>query len=88
MPGKADNFVETIHGKKMFFTKEASIKYANGEFMAGTVEGCPIDDMFLCINREWDENFFLMLREDEAAAIINVLSAVIQKRRRAEMEKD
>ena len=54
-------------------------EYANCSFSAGSVEGAGVDTVYLKVERDGIEDVFLLLRPDEAAAIVWTLSGAIWK---------
>lgn len=52
-------------------------EYTNSSFTAGEVEGHPVDTLYLRLERDGNVDTFLLLREDEAAALIWCLSGVL-----------
>lgn len=54
-------------------------EYANAEFSAGSVEGAGVDTVYLKVCRDGETDVFLLLRPDEAAAIVWTLSGAVWK---------
>lgn len=51
--------------------------YQNCVFSAGTVEGHPVDTLYLKLERDGQVDIFLLLRPDEAAALAWCLTGAL-----------
>jgi hypothetical protein len=59
------------------FTELIRQGYSNCVFSAGSVEGHPVDTLYLMLERNGNIDTFLMLRPDEAAAIGWLMTGVL-----------
>jgi hypothetical protein len=67
------------------YTERIKQEYANCSFSAGEVAGHPVDTLYLRIEREGEHQLFLLLRPDEASAIIWCLSGAMWSEQVAEV---
>ncbi len=63
-----EEWAEDIDGHSVTFTERIRQEYTNCYFSAGTVEGHPIDTLYIKFTKEGRETFWL-LRPDEMAAV-------------------
>lgn len=72
-----------VSHKKEMMTENVMLKeicsqpYLFTEWSAGIVEGHPIDTIYLKVQRELEEPTTILLRRDEALAIIHLLSGAL-----------
>ena len=55
----------------------ARLEYTNCAFTTGFVRGHPVDTLYLLVEREGQRVIRLLLRPDEAAAVIQVVSSAL-----------
>lgn len=75
--GANETWTVTADGGELTYTELIRQEYSNMHFSAGTVEGHPVDTLYLRIEREGDHVLFVLLRPDEAAAIAWCMSGVV-----------
>lgn len=59
------------------YTEACRQPYTNCHFAAGFVDGHPVDTMYLEMERDGVTDVFLLLRPDEVAALVWVLSGAL-----------
>ena len=74
MRGRA---LRTWEADGLTFAELCTQPYTNCVFSAGNVEGHPVDTLFLRWERDDGGGRMILLRPDEAAAIVHVLSGAL-----------
>lgn len=68
---------EVDYNDDLIYDEMISQPYANCKFSAGFVTGHPIDTLYLKIERDNDDEFIIVLRPDEMAAIAYCASGIL-----------
>jgi hypothetical protein len=66
---KDEVWTVVIDGREITYTEVIRQEYANMLISAGTVEGDPVDTLYISLEREGKHAFFLLMRPDEFAAL-------------------
>ena len=77
-----------VNGRKGKFWRACVQPYLNCEFSAGLIKGLEPDTIYLRLDKDTLEPTTIMLRPDEAMAIIYVLSGALWSDEIFEVEKE
>jgi len=76
-PRGHEEYEMIVEGKELTFHCLETFAYNNAHFTGGLVEGRDPDNVYLCIDKDFEALEQIFLRVDEAAAIISILSKAI-----------
>lgn len=75
--GKDEVWTEVVGGHVCTFEEVIRQEYSNMLISAGTVEGHPVDTLYVSMEKDGKHAFFLLIRPDEAAALAWCLNGAL-----------
>lgn len=74
---KDEVWTNTVDGREVTYREVIRQEYTNMLISAGTVEGDPVDTLYVSMEKEGKHAFFLLMRPDEFAALAWCLTGAL-----------